>query len=212
MKTTFKFIFTLLSFFSFATSQTYIYIEITDQTDPISSKTIGQKGTFGLMTNIENLNSIYNPSEIETQTNFRGNFVSQSNKTYLWNCRLWDPANMNVVVLCTVDDTIYKAERMNFALINGEIRKGNEYIIKINGANHYFDIDLKSFNIPFIYSDLQFIDLDSENDSFKLKFKVDSYLNESLSLIDKTQLEASNDLEIIHLDKNELICDVSRKK
>ena len=131
MKTTFRIIFTLLSLFVFATNQTYIHIEITDQTDPIAFKTIGQKGTFGLMTNMENLNSIFNPSEIETQTNFKGNFISQSNKTYLWNCRLWDPANMNVAVLCTIDDIISKEERKNFVLTYGEIRKGNEYIIKI---------------------------------------------------------------------------------
>ena len=212
MKTTFKFIFTLLSLFVFATNQTYIHIEITDQTDPIALKTIGQKGTFGLMTNMENLNSIFNPSEIETQTNFKGNFVSQSNKIYLWNCRLWDPTNMNVVVLCTVDDIISKEERRNFFLSYGEIKKGNEYIIKINGANHNFDIDLKSCNIPFIYSDPQFIDLDSENDSFELKFKADSYLDEKLFLVDKTQLEALADLEIIRLDKNELVCNISRKK
>ena len=117
MKTTFRIIFTLLSLFVFATNQTYIHIEITDQTDPIALKTIGQKGTFGLMTNMENLNSIFNPSEIETQTNFKGNFISQSNKTYLWNCRLWDPANMNVAVLCTIDDIISKILQVLMVLI-----------------------------------------------------------------------------------------------
>ena len=211
MKINLSTIFTFLLFFSFVTNIEYINITITDQSDPSTSITLGPNGTIALVTDRDNLTSIFNRSDIENQTHFQGRFrVRESIDVYL-DCRLWDPEDINVIVLCKIDEQMYGIELENCSLIDGTIYTKN-YTINIEGQYHFFDIDLKEFNIPFIYSDLHYIDLNSDKDSFELRFKTDSYLGEDLALVDKTQLEAMTGLDEISLSDNELVFNLSRKK
>ena len=142
-------------------------------------KTIGPNGTFGLVTNMESLYFIFNHSEIEDLSIFEGTFTDKvKSYTYNWVCRLWDPQNMNVVVLCTVDNTIFESSSNDFILDYGSIEVGEYYIEVYCDEEYYFEIELKPFNIPFIYSEPQIINLDSDKDSFQLKFKIDSFQGE----------------------------------
>ena len=209
MKKYLPIIFTLLLIFSFVTNQT-IFITITDQSDPISPKIIGPNGTIALTTDRDNLTSIFNRSDIENKTQL-GYFMDYHRELFRWNCRLWDPEDMNVTVLCKIDEQIYRAVLNSFRFYFSVFRIDN-YTIDIDGFHHYFDIDLKEFNIPFIYSDSHYIDLDSDKDSFELIFKTDSYLGEDLVLVDKNQLEATTDFDSLSLSENELVLYLSRKK
>ena len=205
--------FILLLLVSFVTSIEYINMQITNQTDPISLKTIGPNGTFGLVTNIESLYFIFNHSEIEDLTVFEGTFMDKERgDVYKWICRLWDPDNMNVVVLCTVDYTILEASNNNFILDHGSIEVGEYYIEVYCDKEYYFEIDMKPLNIPFIYSEPQIINLDSGKDSFQLKFKKDSFLGEKLAIVEKDNAESITDLDNIIISKNVLICTISRTK
>ena len=210
MKKYLPIIFTLLLIFSFVTNQT-ITITITDQSDPISPKIIGPNGTIALTTDRDNLTSIFNRSDIENKTQFLGYFMDAHRELFRWNCRLWDPEDMNVTVLCKIDEQIYRAALKDFMFFFSNFTI-DHYVIEIDGYDHYFDIDLKEFNIPFIYSDSHYIDLDSDKDSFELIFKSDSYLGEDLVLVDKNQLEAMTDFDSLSLSENELVLYLSRKK
>ena len=155
MKINLSTIFTFLLFFSFVTNIEYINITITDQSDPSTSITLGPNGTIALVTDRDNLTSIFNRSDIENQTHFQGRFrVRESIDVYL-DCRLWYPEDINVIVLCKIDEQMYGIELENCSLIDGTIYTKN-YTINIEGQYHFFDIDLKEFNIPFIYSDLHY--------------------------------------------------------
>ena len=163
MKKYLPIIFTLLLIFSFVTNQT-IALTITDQSDPISPKIIGPYGTIALTTDRDNLTSIFNRSDIENKTQFLGYFRDVNREYFRWNCRLWDPEDMNVTVLCKIDEQIYRAALNSFRFYFCYFRI-DQYTIDIYGFHHSFDIDLKEFNIPFIYSDSHYIDLDSDKDS-----------------------------------------------
>ena len=205
--------FILLLLVSLVTNIEYINIQITNETDQISMKTIGPNGTFGLVTNMESLSFIFNHSEIEDLTVFEGTFMDKERgDVYKWICRLWDPENMNVVVLCTVDYTILEASNNNFILDHGSIEVGEYYIEVYCDKEYYFEIDMKPFNIPFIYSEPQIINLDSGKDSFQLKFKKDSFLGEKLAIVEKDNVESITDLDNIIISKNVLMCTISRTK
>ena len=110
-----SFIFILLFLFSFVSNAETIKINITSETDQIHLKTIGPKGTFYLMTDQRNLTASTIQSDIEKITEFPGYFTDTYGHHYYWYCRLWAPENMNVVILCTVDDRIYIANEFKFS-------------------------------------------------------------------------------------------------
>ena len=213
MEINFKIIFILLFIIPFITSIDSINIKITNQTDLSRLKTIGPEGTFGLITNLESLNFIYDQSDLEPLTIFEGAFMDKERgKKYNWICRLWDPKNMNVVVLCTVDNTIIEASDKYFTLVYGSIEVGEYSIIVSCNEEYYFEIDMKPFPIPFIYSEPQEIDLDSEKDSFQLRFKHDSFKGEKLAIVEKSKVESFTDCDRILSSNNGLLCTISRKK
>ena len=193
-----------------------IDVRITNETDKYSLKVIGPKGTFALMTDRNNLTEVFNPSEIESLSNFLGTFITKEEEMVVFPCRLWDPENSNVVVICTANDEIYSIKNSSVYMY-GYLKKGN-YALYIycddpyGPGEYYFTFKIQNFNIPFIYSDQQIINMDSEKESYELKFKADSFLGEKLTLVDKDQSESFTSFDELLLVNNELICNISRKK
>ena len=139
-----------------------ITVEITSESDISSYKTIGTEGIFTLVTNTTDLNDISATSEIENQF-FISSLIENDEKTYDLNCSLFDPENMNVVVKCHLLGAIDASSSYHFRFSGGKIDlDGNTIIIKAD-ENYYFDIEIKSYNIPFIYSNKQSIDLNDED-------------------------------------------------
>ena len=215
MKSSFLLIINLFLLLPFFSKSVDITLTITKETDPTHSKLIGPQGTFALYTDAENLDAtVFDPDQIESQTQFEGLF-SDGEKTYKWICSLFDPNDRNVSVKCTVDDTIKDSSNYHFRLESGTIQKdGNTINIK-SEEDYYFDIEMKSYNIPFIYSDSQKINLEEDVGYYELRFKVNSYQEENkLALISKTDGNpySFTDFDEIKLESNELICNISKIK
>ena len=195
MKIKFKFIFIHLILFSFVTNFENIKILITDKTDPIPFKKIGQNGAFYLMTDRDNLNSISNLPDIDIQTQFKGHFIDRQENSFIWNCNLNDPEDMNVVIICKIDQAIYKASEYYFSLYNGYIRT-KDYAIDIYGGDYYFNLEIKNFNFQLVRSEQQKIDLKLKNDPFKLEYE---------QLPEKKHLEENNSKAASQVEKDDIL-------
>ena len=199
-------------------SQT-INISLTKETDPSPIKAIGQLGTFALVTDTQNLSEIIDPSELESLSSFKGNFTNETLEKdslyYSWNCSLFDPLNQNVTIKCTVNDTFNVSSVIHLRMLNASIEIENLTINIFPQEDYLFTIETKPFNYPFIYSDPQIIDLETSDSSYELKFKVDSYQNEALTLAAKgnnSKPFSFNEFDEINLENNELICKISKEK
>ena len=205
----FSFILFLL-FFSFSKPE-FISIKITRESDPNQMKLIGPKGTFALMseTNSPILSYLLEGNESEK---FEVNFRNNEGVIYTWLCSLWIPEKMNVLIKCQIDENASKGSSLLFTLEKGRVKFG-EINIKISSADdYYFELDMKEFNVPFIYSEPQIIDLDENKDSYILRFKADSFLKEKLAIVEKGSKSPFAEFDDLVINNNELICEISRKK
>ena len=175
MKTNASFTFIqFLLLFSFSKPE-FISIKITRESDPNQVKLIDPKGTFALMseTNSSMLSNLLEGNESEK---FEMNFRNNEGVIYTWFCSLWIPERMNALIKCQVDQNVSTSSSHYFTLESGIVKFGENYIEISSADNYYFELDMKEFNLPFIYSEPQIIDLEENKDSF---------LQEKLTLVEK---------------------------
>ena len=75
-----------------------------------------------------------------------------------------------------------------------------------------FEIEQKPSTIPFIYSDLQTINLDEKKDSYKLKFKTDLYQGEKLGITERQENISFSMFDTCAINETELTCIISSEK
>ena len=179
-----------------------IKIKENDNKEPII---IGEKGIIYLVTNYnDNKRNIFDASDIEEKTKFE-TMIYEDLRSNIIYCRLWKPIIDNLRIICKLNNVDitqkFKLETVNFNY--------NEYIINISFEKY---LTFKKINneIPFLYSDRQFIDIREDIENYNLKFKIETYNNELLYLYG----EVNNSLIIDKCQKNEkeLSCYVSREK
>ena len=208
MNLSFSFIILLLSFIITKSENTFI--KITKQSDLNPLKIIGPYGTFALKTDTKSSIILTNTSK-EDLFKFKANFRNSENILYIFDCSLWIPKTMNVIVKCQVNETFLTSSTNQFTLEKGIIIMGDNYIEITSADNYFFDIDMKEFNIPFIYSEPQIINLDKEEDSYELNFYADSYKNEKLVLFEKVAKFSFFYLDNQTINNNILKCEIKRQ-
>jgi len=166
---------------------------------------IGEKGIIYFITNYnDNERNIFDPSDIEEKTKFEAKIYSNI-KSNIINCRLWKPNYDNLRIICKYNNF----DLINYFMLEKVILNYNEYIINISLENtiHFYK---KDYEIPFLYSDRQTIDIKNDIESYNLKFNVEIYNNELLYLYG----EVKNSLILDKCQKNEkeLNCKVSKEK
>ena len=169
------------------------------------------EGNFFFMTNYNDTEAnIFDASDIEEYTFSTKITASEtySYDSYDVNCRLWKPLKENLRVFCQVVN-YYVSKRMVF----------NKAVLYYNGYNvnilpppqetYPKSFTLTSASIPFIYSAKQFIDLEEDQESIELKFKIKEYNNQELFLYSENSY---NYLEKCIEDKNFIKCSLTRKE
>jgi hypothetical protein len=90
---------------------------------------------------------------------------------------------MNITVICEASSSLKTGQQY---ILKGGYIFFDDYKIHIKSdSNYYFSLDEKEFNIPFIYSLPQSINLDQSQEIYDLKFKAKSYLGEKLAILSK---------------------------
>ena len=149
--------------------------------------------------------NIFNSSDIEDKTKFE-TIISDREKSYIANCRLWKPNNDNLRIICKTNN--FFANRGYFTIEQASFNY-NEYIINISFESE-FGYGIKNYKIPFLYSERQIIEIKDEIECYNLKFKIEEYDNEILYLYG----EVNNSLILDNCQKNEndLNCTLTKEK
>ena len=171
-------------------------------------KEIGNKGTLEIITDYNDTETnIFDYLNIISYT-FNNTMIDNNNNTYNAQCKLWKSNNGRIKIFCKFDDNLNDTTKnLIFSDINCPYKK---HILNIK--NHC-KISIKKINayIPFIYSDKQTINLDSE-DILSFRFKYDLFSNEKLFLFDNKYKSAYFDKCSTYSYENEIICQISHKK
>ena len=169
----------------------------------------GEKGIISLVTNYnDNKRNIFDASDIEDKTKFQTRIYGDMKSNIIY-CRLWKPNNDNIRIICKVNKYDLNSQTHKLFLSDKVILNYNEYIINIPLE---ITLNIRKFNydIPFLYSNRQTIEIKDDIKSYNLKFKIETYNNELLYLYG----EVNNSLIIDKCKKNEneLNCEVSKEK
>ena len=169
----------------------------------------GEKGIISLVTNFnDNKRNIFDASDIEDKTKFQTRIYGDMKSNIIY-CRLWKPNNDNLRIICKVNKYDLDSQTHKLFLSDKVILNYNEYIINIPLE---ITLNIRKFNydIPFLYSNRQTIEIKDDIKSYNLKFKIETYNNESLYLYG----EVNNSLIIDKCQKNEneINCEVSKEK
>jgi hypothetical protein len=168
------------------------------------------EGAFTFETDYTDDSNIFDQNKIEEATKFQTTisiYKENADNEYNVTCRLWKADN-NINLICKYTGEIqsenYILNRANFIY--------DKYDIKIGSKCQKFEIERKDFNFPFLYSGKQTINNNNEQDSFELKFNIESYHNENLFLFPGGNWEEAFYLEKCEIKDKQLICQITKNK
>ena len=164
--------------------------------------------TFGLYSNVSNPLNIFDQSDIEKQiieTKLRvENSIALKIKCHLWYTKLYP-----LTAICDLKDAPPNLKNIKFSI--------DEYIFTYKSKRIKFysnKIEAEVKKIPFIYSDLQILDLDDKNDVYYLNFKTGLFYDTNLCVI---EYYLNRYIHYLPLDKcdvkdRNMTCKITRKK
>ena len=164
-----------------------------------------QSPMFPLRTNVRDAENFFDDLDIEENTHFDFKITGNETNTYNVNCRLWKNYQNYIILFCALSQEFKINEEFTFQeTINIEYNTKNVEIkfnieslklIKIEGK------------LPFIYSKSQEINATDDLDTIELKFKVNSYNDETLFVI--VGKIGILQLENCHIESNDLKCNIT---
>ena len=182
-----------------------------ENNDNIKSLVIGSNGYLYFHTNYINNQNKLNKALFD-QNNFEGRFIANDTETYISNCKLLELTDKSIGIICKLNEV------MNFGNNNISIRPMSLLYKEQNKENLGVAISYKGDNInikqlnyemSFLYSDKQEINIVDNQDTYNLKFKKYSYDNRPLYLY-------TSDIKSTKLDcvsaNDELTCSVKKDK
>ena len=155
---------------------------------------------------------IFDASDLDEKTSF-STIIKVDYSNYDAECRLWNPRNKNIVVLCDINQSL----NINYYYIDiYKNAKLNNSLIEYNGYKIYIVSDTSirigyyKYDIPFLYSNKQSIDINDEMELYYLKFKIMSYNNEIIFI----NGEAKNAMVLDRCTRiaNKLNCEIAKGK
>ena len=144
-------------------------------------KEIGEKGVLVFITDYnDEAKQIFNGTDwTEENIEFEAKIRDENNNEYNTKCKLWEPDNDNIRIICKLEENLKQREQ-NIILegISYDYEKKNKTII----ITQIESIKVKQLDypIPFLFSNEQSIEINKENENGTLKFIVESYNNDIL--------------------------------
>ena len=172
----------------------------------ISQTIIGDKGTFGLTTNL----SMSDPSidyDIENQEFTSKIIIEDSEETCEVKCHFWKAKKSNLMILCQLQEDIIQSS-ISFKL-DESIINYKDISIKIY-TRDFIEIKISQIPLPFIYSEKHSINFNDGKNSYILKFKVEQFYDNAL-IVSKNNNKIYKALEC-NVEGKELICKLEKEK
>ena len=170
-------------------------------------KQVGENGILIFEPNYNNnMSIIFNVSEIDEKTSFITHFKDEYENSYNITCKLWKPDYRNLKLFCKLENNLKIGSHEIY--LDKYSFNYYDYCITISFLGK-FNIKQSNISYPFLYSKEQVINLTDKKDIYELKFKAESYHNETLVLkCDAYNLKLLDDCNIYN--KN-LICKIKKK-
>ena len=168
------------------------------------------EGAFTFETDYTDYQNIFDQNKIEEATKFQTTisiYKENAGNEYNVACRLWKADN-NINLICKYTGQIQNEKY----ILNSAKFIYDKYNITIGSKCEKFEINQKDFNFPFLYSGKQTINNNNEQDSFELKFNIESYHNENLFLFPGGNWEEAFYLEKCEIKDKQLICQITKNK
>ena len=149
---------------------------------------------------------IFNSSDLEEKYSFITKMKDDNGNIYNIKCKLWYFCN-DFVIFCELKNNL-KVGIHEITLDNASfIYKG--YLFNISFPDKFY-INKTNTIFPFIYSEEQIINISDKEELYELKFKAESYHNETLIL----KFDAYNGkiLEECSLYNKDLICKIKKQE
>lgn len=173
----------------------------------------GPKCTFTLETNATKSEDIFDPLDLEEQT-FITKIIDNENNSFNINCSFWKSdcaAEMkandySLLAICNlIDDKSFSSNQYTNFKLEEYIMNYKDKKIKIFSSK-FLKFKYTDKEVPFIYSNTQYINLDEEKEIYELKFKVGSCYNKYLFI--RVDLMLDN----CEVYQNEMTCNITKKK
>ena len=157
-----------------------IILKIT-QEDNINPIKIGNNRILYFITNYYEDDNNLNNNDIENKSVFESKIIDDINNEYKVKCRLWNPKNDKIRIICNLDENLkYSTQKIMLKEISFNY---DDYIINIF-SDVFIEVNQYNYDISFLYSDKQNILIDNSTSIFNISFKIDSYNNDILYLYD----------------------------
>ena len=173
-----------------------------------NTRLLGVDGTLYFITDYIDTENIFSSPDIEENSKFKGTIIDEKENQYEVNCRLFNPKEENIVVLCRLEGNL-KNENNLITLNEISFIYNETYNVSISSKTS-IKVNQLNYRIPFIYGEKQIWDLDNIFE-FKFKFKFDSYNESDIIYIHGIQ----NDYMVLDdckINKNELTCKMNTYK
>ena len=169
---------------------------------------IGIGGTLVFITDYYNERKLLN-NNIEEYTKFKSIIVDPENNEYEVDCKLWNPIDENIRILCNLNQEL---NNNNQKIIFKNIISFdyNEYNITIIQEDP-IEVEYLNYQIPFLYSDYQTINILDEEEFYIFQFKFEKYFDNILYIYGQSN---NNYAVLDNCEKIEYIleCNISRNK
>ena len=152
---------------------TKLYIEYNENK---KTKYIGYQGIYNFVLDFnDSITNIFSDSDIEEKTTFETKINVDNTIIINVNCKLWKPIDEKLNMFCKL------SKNLTYGLHSFNIRtssfyyKGQKFIIIQNESLSLFQMNE---TLPFLYSSKQVINIDENNNTYYLTFKIDEYHKE----------------------------------
>ena len=139
---------------------------------------IGKNGIVMFVTNYnDNETNIFDKTDINK---YEGTtIVYHYNRNYTANCKLYKPNKGNMTLICKLNEKLYSD--MVDVILYEFIINYKQYKVHIL-SNEYIMVLQVDYDLPFLYSDNQVININNERSTYTLNFNIEAYNDESLIL------------------------------
>ena len=153
----------------------YLRIKKEDNSQIIN---VGQNGVIYFTTHYDDIErNLFNINDIEDNTKFSSIIKDKNNNEYNVNCKLWKPKNEKIKIICNINGNLKYTQQ--YIILNEISLNYKEYNIFIIPRN-YVLVNQYNYDISFLYSDKQIINIMPNINSYNLQFKIGSYYNDVL--------------------------------
>ena len=165
---------------------------------------IGQEGMLSIVTNYNDKErNIFNENENIT---FDGKITVAYKIEHNVSCRLWKPKDDNLRIFCKL---LTPLQNTSFLIFNDTSFSYGDYNIVITQEG-FLNLKQYKYEIPFLYSDKQAINIDENIETYKLIFNIESYNNDILYIYGQNNNYAV--LDNCNITETKLNCIITKDK